>query len=73
MDKGVAMLEIAIPDADVLRLDYPVADFNGTLAEDGIRLPGVAVIEADGVAAPGIGAVPGLLLNPARLVATLRT
>ncbi len=36
------MLEIAIPGAETLRLDYLVADFNGTLAADGILLPGVA-------------------------------
>lgn len=36
------MLEIAIPGADVLRLDHLVADFNGTLAADGVLLPGVA-------------------------------
>jgi len=155
------MLEIAIPGAETLRLDYLVADFNGTLARDGILLPGVAdafgrlaehlalhvmtadthggarnalagmscelailpeggqdvakrsyveslgaahcvaigngrndrlmlaaaglgiaVIEAEGIAvesllaarlaAPGIGTALGLLLNPARLIATLR-
>jgi soluble P-type ATPase len=161
MDKEAAMLEIAIPGADTLRLDYLIADFNGTLAADGVLLPGVAdalwrlaesldlhvvtadtfgkarealaglpcelailpeggqdvakrrhleslgaarcvalgngrndrlmlaaaglgiaVIEAEGVAvetllearvaAPGIEAALGLLLNPARLIATLR-
>jgi len=36
------MLEIAIPGSDTLQLDYLVADFNGTLACDGILLPGVA-------------------------------
>jgi soluble P-type ATPase len=36
------MLEIAIPGAESLRLDYLVADFNGTLAVDGALLPGVA-------------------------------
>jgi soluble P-type ATPase len=155
------MLEIAVPGAETLRLDYLVADFNGTLARDGILLPdvadtfgrlaehlalhvvtadthggaraalagmscelailpeggqdvakrryveslgaahcvalgngrndrlmlaaaglGIAVIEAEGVAvesllvarlaAPGIVAALGLLLNPARLIATLR-
>lgn len=35
------MLEIAIPGAEPLRLDYLVADFNGTLACDGALLPGV--------------------------------
>ncbi len=35
------MLEIAIPGAETLRLDYLVADFNGTLACDGVLLPGV--------------------------------
>ena len=35
------MLEIAIPGAETLRLDYLVADFNGTLAADGALLPGV--------------------------------
>lgn len=35
------MLEIAIPGAESLRLDYLVADFNGTLGIDGILLPGV--------------------------------
>lgn len=36
------MLEIAIPGSDTLQLDYLVADFNGTLACDGVLLPGVA-------------------------------
>lgn len=36
------MIEIAIPGAESLRLDYLVADFNGTLACDGLLLPGVA-------------------------------
>jgi soluble P-type ATPase len=36
------MLEITIPGAETLQLDYLVADFNGTLAVDGILLPGVA-------------------------------
>jgi soluble P-type ATPase len=36
------MIEITIPGADTLRLDYLVADFNGTLAVDGVLLPGVA-------------------------------
>jgi soluble P-type ATPase len=34
------MLEIAIPGSDTLHLDYLVADFNGTLACDGVLLPG---------------------------------
>ena len=33
------MLEIAIPGSDTLQLDYLVADFNGTLACDGVLLP----------------------------------
>lgn len=36
------MLEIAIPGNETLRLDHLVADFNGTLAVDGVLLPGVA-------------------------------
>jgi soluble P-type ATPase len=36
------MLEIAIPGSETLQLDYLVADFNGTLACDGVLLPGVA-------------------------------
>jgi len=36
------MLEIAIPGATTLRLEYLVADFNGTLALDGALLPDVA-------------------------------
>jgi soluble P-type ATPase len=35
------MLEIAIPGTETLHLDYLVADFNGTLACDGVLLPGV--------------------------------
>lgn len=35
------MLEIDIPGSDTLQLDYLVADFNGTLACDGVLLPGV--------------------------------
>lgn len=35
------MLEIVIPGSDILRLDYLVADYNGTLACDGALLPGV--------------------------------
>ena len=34
------MLEIDIPGREILRLDYLVADFNGTLALDGVLLPG---------------------------------
>ena len=34
------MLEIAIPGSEILRLDYLVADFNGTMAYDGVLLPG---------------------------------
>lgn len=37
-----AMLEIAIPGGETLRLEHLVADFNGTLAVDGRLLPGVA-------------------------------
>ncbi|MFN3397350.1 MAG: HAD family hydrolase [Sulfurimicrobium sp.] len=33
------MLEIVIPSAETLCLDYLVADFNGTLACDGVLLP----------------------------------
>lgn len=36
------MLEIAIPGVEILRLEYLVADFNGTLACDGVLLPGVS-------------------------------
>ena len=36
------MLEIVVPGSDTLRLDHLVADFNGTLATDGVLLPGVA-------------------------------
>ena len=35
------MLEIAIPGSETLRLNYLVADLNGTLACDGVLLPGV--------------------------------
>ena len=35
------MLEVVIPGAETLRLDFLVADFNGTLALDGALLPGV--------------------------------
>lgn len=35
------MLEVSIPGSDTLRLDYLVADFNGTIACDGVLLPGV--------------------------------
>jgi soluble P-type ATPase len=35
------MLEILIPGAPPLRLEHLVADFNGTLACDGMLLPGV--------------------------------
>lgn len=38
------MLEIAIPGAETLRLDYLVADFNGTLAVDGVLLPGAGEV-----------------------------
>jgi len=36
------MIEIAIPGAEILRLEHLVADFNGTLACDGVLLPGTA-------------------------------
>jgi soluble P-type ATPase len=35
------MLEMTIPGAEALRLDYLVLDFNGTLACDGVLLAGV--------------------------------
>lgn len=35
------MIEIAIPGQDILRLDHLVLDYNGTLAFDGMLLPGV--------------------------------
>ena len=38
------MLEVVIPGVETLRLDYLVADFNGTLALDGALLP--CVMEA---------------------------
>jgi len=34
------MLEIAIPGGEILRLEHLVADFNGTMACDGVLLPG---------------------------------
>jgi len=34
------MIEITLPGAESLRLDHLVADFNGTLACDGLLLPG---------------------------------
>lgn len=36
------MLEIVIPGAEILRLDHLVTDFNGTLACDGVLLPGTS-------------------------------
>ena len=36
------MIEISIPGAETLRLEHLVADFNGTLAVDGMLLPGTA-------------------------------
>ena len=36
------MLEIAVPGAQKLRFKYLVADFNGTLAVDGVLIAGVA-------------------------------
>ena len=36
------MLEIAIPGGEILRLDHLVADFNGTMACDGVLSPGAA-------------------------------
>ncbi len=36
------MLEIDIPDGPALRLEHLVCDLNGTLACDGLPLPGVA-------------------------------
>jgi len=36
------MLEIAVPGAQSLRFDHLVADFNGTLAIDGVLISGVA-------------------------------
>ena len=35
------MLEVVVPGMETLRLDHLVADFNGTLAVDGVLLPGV--------------------------------
>ena len=35
------MLEIPIPGSETFRLDHLVADFNGTIAYDGMLLPGV--------------------------------
>jgi len=34
------MLEIAFPGGEILRLEHLVADFNGTMACDGVLLPG---------------------------------
>lgn len=36
------MIEIPIPGAETLRLEHLIADFNGTLAVDGLLLPGTA-------------------------------
>ncbi|HTT13939.1 MAG TPA: hypothetical protein VMG60_23990 [Burkholderiaceae bacterium] len=36
------MLEVAIPDVGLLRLEHLVLDFNGTLARDGALIDGVA-------------------------------
>jgi soluble P-type ATPase len=36
------VLEIAIPGGEILRLDHLVADFNGTMACDGVLSPGAA-------------------------------
>ena len=36
------MLEVAVPGAQSLRFDHLVADFNGTLAIDGVLIAGVA-------------------------------
>jgi soluble P-type ATPase len=36
------VLEIAIPGGEILRLDHLVADFNGTMACDGVPSPGAA-------------------------------
>jgi soluble P-type ATPase len=36
------MLEIDVPGAQLLRFDHLVADFNGTLAVDGVLIAGVA-------------------------------
>jgi len=36
------LIEIHIPGAETLHLDYLVLDYNGTLAVDGVLLPGTA-------------------------------
>src|SRR5207248_10566696 len=42
IDRRKAMIEIAIPGGDILRLTAAVLDFNGTLSQDGRVLDGVA-------------------------------
>ena len=41
MEKN-GMLEISIPGCETLRLEHLVLDYNGTLAVDGVLLPGVS-------------------------------
>jgi len=67
------VIEIAIPGFALLRLDYVVCDYNGTLAQDGALIDGVAprivelstrlsvhVVTADtyGTAARGLATLP---------------
>jgi len=72
------VIEIKVPGRGTYRLKHLVLDVNGTITLDGQLVEGVAqglaaeTLNAADVAVPHINAALGLLLNPLRLVATLR-
>jgi hypothetical protein len=71
------MIEIEIPGRGTYRLRYLVLDVNGTIAVAGQLVEGVAgrvAVETLNAAdvVPHVNAALDLLLNPLRLVATLR-
>ena len=72
------MLEIEIPGRGTYCLRHLVLDVNGTIAVEGQLVGGVAgrlalkTLNAADVVVPHVNAALDLLLNPLRLVATLR-
>ncbi|MHB8920798.1 MAG: hypothetical protein ACYC3N_07160 [Halothiobacillus sp.] len=69
------MLAIDIPGGAMYRFAHLVLDFNGTLAEDGALIDGVAArvtVDAADLVSHSIRDTLDLLLHPKRLIATLR-
>ena len=73
------MIEIEIPGRGTYRLRHLVLDVNGTIVVEGQLVEGVAgglaveMLTAADVVVPHVNAALDLLLEPLRLVATLRS